>query len=109
MTTVSELRRMADVREHFERGGKIEFHDRTTNSPWLPVGVAGDNNYTSLAWQFFDYRIAPEPKKARECWRFQYADGRLSGLAYPAEDQCRDSYEGAGRPVRFVEAMEDSQ
>ncbi len=55
---------MIAVLLHAKAGGKVEFK-RKDRAVWEPSGPPAN-----LAWEFlnYDYRIAVEPPKPKECW-----------------------------------------
>ncbi len=62
-TEIAELDRRIAVMQAYRDGKKIEYNDAEESGRWL-------SRYGQPDWNWHDrtYRIAPEPRKPRECY-----------------------------------------
>lgn len=65
-----DLQYMIDVMTAASKGLRIEVRQRSS----IQWELAIISDATSWDWRLFEWRIAPEPRKAREFWIVQYND-----------------------------------
>lgn len=100
---IAELDRRIEVMKAYRDGVKLEInHGR--EGDWVALHVEPSWN-----WHHHDYRIAPEPRKPRECWvifPLNYPHPRVIGGATKI-DAMLSAVEGGDEVVHMREVLPD--